>query len=296
MLSFLVIGEWGRRGARVQRRVADGMVAAARHYDAEFVISTGDNFGSDGVSGVLDPHWHDSFDAVYDAPELDVPWYASLGDGDYRGDVEAQVAFTKHDVRWHLPDRFYAVNKRVDDRTHAQFVFLDTTPFVKPDADLPPLPPTERQSETDPHLQLYWLRHMLAPSRSRWKVVVGHHPLDAPVRTGAGGNGATPSDDPTLRDTIGPVLEQFGVQAYLCGHEHVLLHEVRNDLHQVVSGAGAVADASTSAEDQPLFAKTDVGFAVVTLDADAMTVRFCNADGEEIYAQSTASPLQKQAA
>lgn len=296
MLSFLVIGEWGRRGARVQRSVADGMAAAARRYDTEFVISTGDHFGANGVSGVLDPHWHDSFDAVYDAPELDVPWYASLGDGDYQGDVKAQVDYTKHDVRWHLPDRFYAVNKRVDDRTHAQFVFLDTTPFVNPEADLPQLSPTERHSETDPHLQLYWLRHMLAPSRSRWKVVVGHHPLNAPVQTEAGGDGAAPADGPTLRDTIGPVLEQFGVQAYLCGHEHVLKHEVRNEIHQVISGAGATADSASRADGEALYEESDVGFAVVSLDADAMVVRFCNADGEEVYAQSTASPLQRQAA
>jgi acid phosphatase len=277
MLSFLVLGDWGRRGHRTQSAVARGLARAAQTYNAEFIITTGDNFREKGVEGVLDPQWHDSFDAVYDAPELDLPWYASLGDCDHRGNVAAQAEYAKHDLRWRMSDQFYSINKRVDDQTHAQFVFLDTTPLSE-DRDLAP--------NAEPALQLYWLRNMLAPSRSDWKIVIGHHGLSSLHTRPDGG------------DAVAPVLQQFGAQLYLCGYDHRLQQAQTEGIHEVLSGAGAGAEPATNGESQRPVAYQNAtpGFAVVTLDGLSMTTRFCNADGDELFSNTVEIQPHRQAA
>jgi tartrate-resistant acid phosphatase type 5 len=77
--TFLAIGDWGFKGSSGQRKVAAAMTSAARHLAPRFVISVGDNFYGKGVRSVDDPHWQESFEAVYDAPELMCPWYPVLG-------------------------------------------------------------------------------------------------------------------------------------------------------------------------------------------------------------------------
>ncbi len=274
MLSFLVLGNWGRRGHRDQSAVAQGLARAARDLDAQFVVTTGDNFRDSGVSGVLDPQFHDSFDAVYTDSALDLPWYASLGDCDHRGDVSAQVEYAEHDLRWRMSDQFYAINKRVDDRTHAQFVFLDTTPFSKD---------RELATSSESYLQLYWLRNMLAPSRSDWKIIIGHHDLSA-LRT-----------QPDGGEAVAPVLRQFGAQVYLSGDDHRLQLYDHDGISQVVSGAGAGATPSSNGASN-LFQRAEPGFASVTLEGLTMTIRFHDATGEIVHEKTIETRPHRQAA
>ncbi len=273
MLSFLVLGDWGRRGSDAQRAVATGMARAARRYNIDFVLSTGDNFYEHGVESIHDAHWCESFDAVYDDPALHVPWYATLGNHDHEGSVRAQIAYARRDVRWRLPDRYYSVNKQIDARTHAQFVVLDTTPFAEVDQRAA----VDRESygtAYDPTLQSYWLRHMLAPSRSAWRIVVGHHPIRSA--------GSFHGDTPALRNQVDPLLRQYGVQTYFNGHEHDLQHLAEDGLHYVVSGAGSeTRPAGTGPHSR--FSRSTLGFAAVTLHPDVMELRFCDAEGTVCY-------------
>ena len=43
--------------------------------DIDFVISTGDNFYDNGLTGVDDPAFHESFTDIYTAPSLQRQWY-----------------------------------------------------------------------------------------------------------------------------------------------------------------------------------------------------------------------------
>jgi hypothetical protein len=43
--------------------------------DIDFVISTGDNFYEDGLKGVDDPEFDESFPEIYTAPSLQKQWY-----------------------------------------------------------------------------------------------------------------------------------------------------------------------------------------------------------------------------
>lgn len=44
--------------------------------DIDFVISTGDNFYGDGLKGVNDPAFEDSFKNIYTAKSLQKQWYS----------------------------------------------------------------------------------------------------------------------------------------------------------------------------------------------------------------------------
>ena len=43
--------------------------------DIDFVISTGDNFHEDGLTGVSDPAFNESFINIYTASSLQKQWY-----------------------------------------------------------------------------------------------------------------------------------------------------------------------------------------------------------------------------
>ena len=53
-LRFLVVGDWGRRGAHHQKETADQMGHTATEMSAQFVVATGDNIYDDGVRDVDD--------------------------------------------------------------------------------------------------------------------------------------------------------------------------------------------------------------------------------------------------
>ena len=229
-LSFLVIGDWGRRGSTNQRRVADAMDSTARKLGADFVVTTGDNFYPNGVTSVGDDDWRASFENVYTGRALRTEWYAVLGNHDYRGDAQAQVDYSKGSRRWHLPARYYAVRERVDDSTSVELFFLDTNPFI---AEYRRQPRRYDDLVTqDTAAQKRWLDSALTASTATWKLVVGHHHIYS------GGKRDTSEE---LERWLVPMMERHDVAAYVSGHEHVLQHVVRplGRLHYFISGAGS---------------------------------------------------------
>lgn len=283
MVSFLAVGDWGRRGCAEQRAVAQGMAHVARRLRTQFVVSTGDNFYDDGVAGVTDAHWQESFETVYADAALRTPWYSVLGNHDYRGSVEAQVAYTGRSDRWRLPARYYTLRRPVGARRRVQLFCLDTTPFLRV------YRPGGREhtpgvAGQDPEAQLRWLYDALRASTAAWKIVVGHHPL----RSGSPFHGEAPE----WRDRLSPVLHAGGADVYLSGHEHDLQHLVdENGLHHVVSGAGSEC-RTTGACAVTRFSQGALGFASFTVSARRLRLRFHGADGRMLYRARLTKPRE----
>lgn len=272
MLSFLAVGDWGRRGSPAQRAVAAGMACAATRCHPSLVFSTGDNFYEDGVSCVHDPQFGKTFERVYDAPELDLPWYAVLGNHDYRGSVDAQIAYTRRSRRWHLPSRYYA-RRFESEGVSALVAFLDTTPFVcryRPGGS----EYTPGVIGQDPEAQLVWLDRILGAQDVDWKLVVGHHP----VFSGSPFHGAPPE----LQARLQPLLERHGVNAYLCGHEHDLQHLEVNGVQYVVTGGGSEC-RETGACTETRACHGTLGFLTAQAAQHEMTLQLCGADGEPLH-------------
>lgn len=277
-LSFLIIGDWGRQGDRTQKRVAAAMDAVAARTPVDFIVSTGDNIYPAGVKSPDDPLWRKTFEEVYDLPHLKaLPWYVSLGNHDYLGDVRAEIAYGGIHPRWHLPAAYYQHSFPAGGSL-AQLFFLDTNAFIgsyraRPDR-------YHRIDATDPDEQLEWLRRRLRESGAVWKIVIGHHPVYS-----SGFHG----DTEELMALLPPLFRQYGVQAYFCGHDHDLeYYRPEGGTAYIVSGGGSGHRWLWPRRGSRFSAATE-GFVHVALDRDSMTARFYDDRGRELYRRAMRS-------
>jgi tartrate-resistant acid phosphatase type 5 len=273
-LNFLVFGDWGRNGEADQLEVAAQMTKAAKDVGAKFVVSVGDNFYENGVSSVDDKQWQTSFEKVYSAPSLQIPWQVILGNHDYHGNCDAQIAYGKTNPRWKMPARYYVKSEKIDAATTVDFFYLDTTPMIKSYYSMLFAEKTRDQVITqDVPKQLAWFKDALAASTAQWKIVVGHHPIYS-----GGGHG----DTPELIENILPLLQEHKVQAYFNGHDHDLQHLVAGEVNLFDSGAGS-QHTLTFYTKHSKFAKSCSGFTAVSLQADKMDVRMIDNHGTPLY-------------
>jgi tartrate-resistant acid phosphatase type 5 len=267
-LAFLVIGDWGMSSSD-QRRLAVQLGDVAERLGARFIVSTGDNFYPDGVASVADPRWRTAFEGVYTAPSLQIPWYVALGNHDYRGDVTAQIAYSGKSPRWRLPAAHFRHAEALPDGGTVELFFLDTDP-IKRSYEVWSRRPTAPFA----HEELAWLERELAASRARWKIVIGHHPVFS---------GGSHPDTPVLVTHLKPVLERYGVQAYLNGHSHALEHMVDSGVHYVTSGAGAKPKPARPISPTRFVAGERLGFVAVRLSSDVMEIEFIDEQGAVLH-------------
>lgn len=276
-LNFLVLGDWGRRGELDQHQVAVQMGETAQKTAARFVISVGDNFYEDGVASVQDEQWQKSYELVYSAPSLQVPWYAILGNHDYHANCDAQIEYGKISSRWRMPARYFMQTHPLDKDTTADFFYLDTTPMVKSyyDAffDEPTRPQVITQNVPE---QMQWFKAALAASTAQWKIVIGHHPIYS---------GGEHGDTEEIIEHILPLLQEHGVQVYFSGHDHDLQHLMAGDINLFVSGAGSRVRPTKKTE-HTVFAETKSGFTSVSLRPEKMDLRMIDNFGKQLYATS----------
>jgi acid phosphatase len=282
-LTFLAVGDWGRDGQYNQAAVAQRMGETATALKARFVISVGDNFYENGVTGVDDPKWKTSFEDVYAAPSLQVPWYVALGNHDYHGDPEAQLEYSSRSPRWRLPSRWYAFSQTSPAGVSADFFVLDTSPFVAEYyADGARKVKVAGQ---DPAAQLAWLDAALAKSQADWKLVIGHHPVYS-GGDGHGGQGGMPD----LQAKLDPILQRHRVPFYLNGHDHDLQHVQRGATHYVCTGAGSKMRPQCFMVGSD-FCSLDSGFTAFALTRQTLHVAYRDYKGAELHVVDIAPPV-----
>lgn len=268
-LDFLIVGDWGDPHVNAQREVAAAMGEVASTVAGDFVISTGDNFYNRGVRSVRDPQWRATYENVYAAPSLQAPWYVVLGNHDYAGDPEAEVAYTATSPRWRMPARYWREHMPLAGGETATFFFLDTTPITRLTGVRDYIPGTTG----DARPQLRWLEQELESCTSRWKIAVGHHPI-----LSSGNHGP----DRAVAEHLRPLLERYRVHAYINGHDHDLEHLHERGVHYICSGSGSEA-RDINAVPQSRFAFANTGFASCALTRDDFRLRFHDSAGRSVY-------------
>ncbi|KAK9807884.1 hypothetical protein WJX72_012198 [[Myrmecia] bisecta] len=294
--TFFVLGDWGRQGEFNQTEVAEQMAAQARTYKPAFVVNTGDNFYPGGLFSVDDPNFDDSFRNVYDAPELQVPFHGVLGNHDYGDGQDPRIreeckvltgadcgrdccysplhqldaTLWKQDARWHMQrsKTLPLAGGMLD------LFFYDTPPFVAEYR-------THAWSEYPGGLAsqswaagLRELESALAQSEAAWKVVIGHHPVRSNGMHG---------DTMELREHVEPLLEKYGVQLYLCGHDHLLehIHKEGGLTHFIVSGGGSQTRSGFSSKLDSIFQYDASGFVAVSVSNTEITADFFGIESEQ---------------
>eukprot|EP00091_Calanus_sinicus_P022564 TRINITY_DN7215_c0_g1_i2.p1 TRINITY_DN7215_c0_g1~~TRINITY_DN7215_c0_g1_i2.p1 ORF type:complete len:162 (-),score=30.23 TRINITY_DN7215_c0_g1_i2:539-1024(-) len=106
-ISFIAIGDWGSRRDR-QEQVAKSMGewCSQDSFNCDFIISTGDNIYSDGVTSVSDHHFDDTWREIYTYPGIaDLQWYLTVGNHDHHSENGEwfQVEYSMVNDRWNMP-------------------------------------------------------------------------------------------------------------------------------------------------------------------------------------------------
>ncbi len=233
-LKFIALGDWGVTSAnhtKVNKRqleVAKAMDTWAKNNGLDFVVTTGDNFYPHGAESPYSNQFRTAWENVYNnKPYLrGIQWYIAMGNHDYGGfkNLASGQEFNllkRSDISetWMFPNLWHSFVADVGDSSLAHVIIVDTTALF--------------HGLHDPESQVAWLRKEVALSTAEWKIVVGHHPVFCVGKLG-----------PVLlpmKKLILPLVEDWGVDVYLSGHDHALQH-FRMDLFPgvnfVVSGAG----------------------------------------------------------
>lgn len=273
-LDFLVVGDWGRNGTNHQRDVGVQMGRCAENLHSRCVISVGDNFYEDGVRSASDPQWRTSFEDIYTADSLHVPWYVALGNHDYRGVPQAQIDYANTSHRWRMPGRYYKVAGSDVGAPHLDLFIIDTSPLVHKFRQDVHSVIAENVASQDVSAQLRWLDEQLGESAAPWKLVIGHHT----IYSGGSGHG----DTPETMALIEPLLHKHGVQAYINGHDHDLQHIRHNGIDYLCCGAGSEV-RPVNAIEGTLFCRATSGFAAIRSTADVLSVEFLDFTGATVY-------------
>lgn len=257
-LTFLVVGDWGTGGAH-QKRVAKGMLAVkAQEKPPQFVLSTGDNIYPSGVASEDDPQWESKFEKIYAG--LDLPWWSILGNHDYRGNVDAQMAYGRRNPLWMMPGRTWSKEFLVDDVTNVSITALDTTPLLQ-----------KREGWRD---QILFLERTLSESKAQKHIVAGHHPLRSYGHYG---------DSEFLIRNVKPVLDRYGVVLYCCGHDHDLqaIKNPNDAFGCLISGAGGGTRVTTKGQ-HTVAVHHAGGFSSVTVTSSSVIVKLMDEHGMEV--------------
>ena len=92
-LEIIAIGDCGTGGTG-QIATSLMMKNYAENIPIDFVLYLGDNCYPAGFSSIYDGKWQTCFEDIYNYPELDIPFYAILGNHDYAGNEDCQLEYS----------------------------------------------------------------------------------------------------------------------------------------------------------------------------------------------------------
>ena len=277
-LNFYLANDLGRNGYYDQKPIAELMGNMAENVDIECVIAAGDVHHFEGVRSVDDPLWMTNYELIYSHPELMIPWYAILGNHEYRGNTQAVLDYSKVSARWNVPDRYYTFAMENDGVT-VRFVMVDTAPLLdKYREDTEKYPDACKQ---DMDKQLEWIDSVLTAAKEDWVLVVGHHPIYAET-------GKDDSERLDLQKRLDSILRKHkNVDMYLCGHIHNFQHIRKSDsnIDYVVNTSGSLS-RKVKPVDGTKFCSSDTGFSLICADKKELNLHMINKEGKVIYTVS----------
>jgi len=272
-INFVVLSDMGKYDESIKRKIADHIGRLAEKNRIDFVAVAGDPIHGNGVQSITDQEWENEFEDVYTASSLQMlPFYVVLGNHDYHGNTQAVLDYSAISERWNAPARFFSIDQTVDKLQHALFVFVDTTPLIDDYR--------QKYSEAGEQClerQLFWLDSTLFASNSRWKIVIGHHPVYAHTEK-------LESQQSDIQERVGKILEFHAVDFYISGHTHNFQYIKHKDktIHYV--GNSSASDSRKVAPiEGTIFCNSNSGYTLFTVSADSVQFSFINYRGNTIY-------------
>jgi predicted phosphodiesterase len=210
--TWTVVGDWG-----LKIRYADKIAARSKKAGSKFVTAIGDNFYNYGVKNLEDPLFKKIYEKVWSNKWFKThKWYVIAGNHDYRGNLTAQIEYSKRSKSWTFPSLYYKVSRKLTPTESVDLIFLDTTPFA--------------EGNGDPK-QVLWLEKQLKNSKAKWIIVTGHHQIYS-LR----------ENEALMVQHIRPLIKKYKVAAFINGHHHTLEHHVEKGMHYI--GIGNTAQSA----------------------------------------------------
>lgn len=265
-VSFLTFGDWGS-ASNSQKKVANSMKEFCLSNPCEFVLTLGDNFYNYGVQSVTDPLWTRAYKEIYDG--LNLPFYATLGNHDHYGNVQAQIDFTKVDRWWNMPGKYYSIKWPKDAEIPVVEIFaIDSQTFGK-----------DRDAQE-------WLRSSVGSSEATWKFLAMHHPMYNPC----------PGDEePKINKLLLPVVCD-NIDLVISGHCHTFAHmETEEDgchIEQLIIGTGGLEVSPRYLDSETLISIQSFGFGWLHATREMLTFQMVNELGTIIYSTGWGFPFE----
>tara|TARA_A100001011_G_scaffold399945_1_gene511255 strand:- start:1764 stop:2771 length:1008 start_codon:yes stop_codon:yes gene_type:complete len=276
-MIFYSIGDWGANVTRVNsaKYVANAMSNYYLYLNPlpSFVISLGDNFYENGVSGINDELWESAWFSVFIRPFPSmhrVRWYSVLGNHDYYGgkkSVDSQIEMTKYSQNWMMPDKnFFSYDKE----SSSYHIFIDTVKIYPELYEKTKTMYTNR----DIHNSLLILEKMLIDAKRlkcKWIFVYGHYHL---FSNGYYGNYNV------MIQRILPLMKKYKVAVYFSGHDHNFQLLKYDGMYFCVNGAGAykaqLNQHNSNIEVSMIYGNTNNGFLIHKLNDTYLSLQFVN--------------------
>lgn len=220
-LRFTMFGDWGS-GSSIQSDTARDLAKTADAVNSSFHIAAGDNFYTAGVKSSTDPLWKSRYEDMYNQPGpiTTKPWYVVEGNHDHDGNAQAQLDYAKQPghSRWEFPSYYWKKTEAIAGGGTADFIFIDTILWGKGD-------------------QKAFVEDNLKNSTATWKIIVGHYPVWSIAEHGPTAN---------LVSELKPLIDQYKVDFYFCGHDHSMQHLEQGNAVYVLNGQGGQSDPSNA--------------------------------------------------
>lgn len=274
-LNLYLANDLGRNGYYDQKPIAELMGNMAETVSIECVVAAGDVHHFEGVRSTDDPLWMTNYELIYSHPELMLPWYAILGNHEYRGNTQAVIDYSRISARWNAPAPYYTKVIENDGVT-LRLLMMDTTPMIdKYLKDTEGYPDACRQ---DYQKQLLWADSVLNIAREDWVLVVGHHPIYAET-------GKSDTERTDMQNRLDKVLRKHkNVSMYLCGHIHNFQHiRMKNsEIDYVVNSSGSLARKVKPVEGT-VFCSPEPGFSLICADKKELCLHMMDKTGKVLH-------------
>ncbi|KAH9523716.1 Tartrate-resistant acid phosphatase type 5 [Bulinus truncatus] len=293
-LRFLVIGDMGGidtypYSTYYERSTAAEMGKIGDIYSPQFVIELGDNFYYKGVTSLDDIRFKATFENVYTAKSLQIPWYLIAGNHDHSGNVTAQILYSQYSSRWNFPNYyFYKEFPFNNGEQKVGVIFIDTVLLCGTTDDFQSISPKGPENKAKADEQWSFIQQILKTSSANYLFTAGHYPVYSIAEHG-------PTD--CLVKQLDPLLDSYKANGHLSGHDHNLQHlqvqtKSGHNLDYFVSGMANFIDISTGhINSVPAgslkFHYADFiskgGFLYAETTASNMTLTFLDANGNRLY-------------
>lgn len=160
MTTILCVGNFGN-GKEGQKKVAALLEHLHDIYKCKFILGLGNNIMPDGVKSKNDAQFKTKFEEPYKNILSKMKFYNLPGYMDYysRKSLNSEISYSEINKSWIFPHNFYCF-KKVLNKVPVEFIMIDTN-FSK-----------IKNKKT----QEKWAINTLLESRSRWNIIVSHHP------------------------------------------------------------------------------------------------------------------------